>query len=71
MANMNLKEGDIVRISGDLNLADYNCRVDTNAEILEDSSSRRRSVYCRLFYIDGDSNVCVYVNKKYIREKVS
>lgn len=60
----NISKGKLVRVCGDsadLRIEDYNVRVDTVAEILEQPNENARDVYVRLFSIDGDNDVCTFV----------
>ena len=62
----NLKEGDIVRISGDsseLWIADYNTRVSTYGTIAETPRPNAKKVLVTLDLIDGDKNVCVSIRR--------
>lgn len=67
-----MKEGDIFHIdaySDELWIEDYHVRVCSDVEILEVPTSKNaKKVYVRIACIDGDINVCTYINKKYIKD---
>lgn len=63
--------GAVFHIEGDSSamwLKDYNVRVSTCAEILRQPYRKDKKVYVRLAEIDHDTNVCVFVNKKFLKE---
>lgn len=58
------RAGDKFHISGDINLDDYDVRVDTDGEILMDQKPGETLLLCTLYYVDGDCNVTAYVDVK-------
>ena len=52
-------------------IQDYNVRVSTFAEVLNEPNRTDKKVLVRLDDIDNDHNVNVYINKKYLSERVS
>ena len=62
------KAGDKFHISGDIYFEDYNCRVDTDGEILMDQKDGETKLLCTLDYIDGDCGVTAYVDVTDMKE---
>lgn len=62
MINKLLKKGDEVWIEGDIEFDDYNVRCSTLATVLMDEEPGETQLYCRLDELDGDHDVCVFVD---------
>ena len=67
-------KGERVSVDGDsqeLGIKDYDVRVNTNATVEEDvRNNTQKKILVTLDRIDGDSNVCVLMNRKGIRGKI-
>lgn len=63
-------EFDVSGDSAEMWIQDYNVRVCTTAEILEQPTVRARKVYVKLAEIDNDANVCVFINKRFLKNRV-
>lgn len=69
--DMNRPEGAIFKIEGDsadMWIKDYNVRVCTHAEVIQQPYNTDKKVMVRLDYIDHDSNVFVYIKKDALKE---
>lgn len=65
-------EGAIFSVSGDsaaMWIKDYNIRVCTQAEVIQQPKRTDKKVMVRLDYIDNDSNVFVYIKKDVLKEE--
>ena len=63
-------EGAIFSVSGDSSamwIKDYDVRVSTNAEVIQQPNRTDKKVMVRLDYIDHDSNVFVYIKKDVLK----
>lgn len=56
------KEGDKVRISGDISNGDYNCRVSSTGVVEENQKTPNSKIRVTIDEIDGDRNVSMLVN---------
>lgn len=67
-------KGAMFRVCGDSRamwIQDYSVRVSTVAEVLEQPKCTDKKVLVRLAEIDHDSDVSVYINKKYLLKCVA
>lgn len=65
-----MKKGDRVLISGDpseLWIPDYNARIYSLATVMETPKTHDKKVLLTIDYIDGESNVCLFVRKSKVK----
>lgn len=61
---MKFKENDTIYLCGDsksLGIVDYNCNVDTYADVIIEPTKYAKKMLVNLHYIDNDVNVNTYV----------
>ena len=61
-----VKEGEIYHISGNLSIDQYNCRVDSDVDVLMSQKEGDTMIFCSIYYVGKDHNVTAYIPAKYL-----